>query len=58
MVRWLTENFYSGVTRYTTGAFLRVKLDDALGKRKLAPHIYETAAEARAHLHAFDRKPG
>jgi propionate CoA-transferase len=48
----------SGVTRYTTSAFLRVKLDDALGKRKLAPRIYETAAEARAHLHDFDRKPG
>jgi len=58
MVRWLTENFYSGVTSYTTSGFLRVKLGDALGKRKLAPHIYETAAEARAHLHDFDRKPG
>ena len=43
MVRWLTENFYSGVTSYTTSGFLRVKLGDALGKRKLAPHIYETA---------------
>ena len=38
-------------TRYTTSGFLRVKLGDALDKRNLAPHIYETAAEARSHLH-------
>jgi propionate CoA-transferase len=51
MVAGLTERFYSGVTRYTTSGFLRVKLGDALGRRAMAPHIYETAAEARAHLH-------
>jgi propionate CoA-transferase len=50
MVRWVTDNFYSTVTRYTTSGFLRVKLGDALGRRQLAPHIYETAAEARQHL--------
>ena len=50
MVRWVTDNFYSSVTRYTTSGFLRVKLGDALGRRQLAPHIYETAAEAREHL--------
>ncbi|MCW3474465.1 acyl CoA:acetate/3-ketoacid CoA transferase [Limobrevibacterium gyesilva] len=50
MVRWLTDRFYDGVTRYTTSGFLRVKLGDALGRRQLAPHIYETAAEARRHL--------
>ena len=51
MVAELTERFYDGVTRYTTSGFLRIKLGDALGRRRLAPHIYETAAEARAHLH-------
>jgi len=50
MVQDLTDRFYSGVTRYTTSGFLRVKLGDALGRRQLAPHIYESAAEARAHL--------
>ena len=50
MVRWVTDNFYSTVTRYTTSGFLRVKLGDALGRRQLAPHIYETAAEARQQL--------
>ena len=50
MVQDLTDRFYSRVTRYTTSGFLRVKLGDALGRRQLAPHIYESAAEARAHL--------
>ncbi len=50
MVRDLTERFYSGVSRYTTSAFLRMKLGDALERRRVAPHIYESAAEARKHL--------
>jgi propionate CoA-transferase len=50
MVQSLMESYYSDVTRYTTSGFLRVKLGDALGRRQVAPHIYETAAEARAHL--------
>ena len=50
MVQELTDRFYSRVTRYTTSGFLRVKLGDALGRRQLAPHIYESAQEARAHL--------
>jgi propionate CoA-transferase len=33
--------------------FLRMKLGDALKKRKLAPHIYETREEAKK---ALDRK--
>jgi propionate CoA-transferase len=55
MVRWVTDQFYSDVTRYTTSGFLRVKLGDALGKRQLAPHIYESAAEARRHLQEPER---
>jgi propionate CoA-transferase len=50
MVANLSERFYSDTTRYTTNGFLHVKLGDALGRREVAPHIYETAAEARAHL--------
>jgi propionate CoA-transferase len=37
-------------TRYTTSGFLRVKLGDALSRRRVAPHIYDTRNEARAHL--------
>jgi propionate CoA-transferase len=50
MVRDLVDRFYSGVTRYTTSGFLRAKLGDALNQRAVAPHIYESAEEASAHL--------
>jgi len=50
MVKYLVDHYYSGVTRYTTSAFLRMKLGDALQKRAVAPHIYESSAEARQAL--------
>jgi propionate CoA-transferase len=50
MVKHLVDNYYSGVTRYTTSAFLRMKLGDALKKRDVAPHIYESGDEARKVL--------
>ena len=50
MVKFLVDNYYSGVTRYTTSAFLRLKLGDALQKRDVAPHIYESHQEAKAAL--------
>ena len=49
MVRSLTDRFYSGVSRYTTSGFLRIKLGEALEKRGLAPHIFESANEAKRH---------
>jgi len=56
MVRDLADRFYSGATRYSTNGFLRSKLGDALGRRALAPHIYESADEASAHLHELESK--
>ncbi len=50
MVRDVVNRFYTGVTRYTTSAFLRLKLGHALARRQLAPHIFESAEEAIAHL--------
>ena len=50
MVKHLVDHFYSGVTRYTTSAFLRMKLGDALQKRDVAPHIYESSREAQQAL--------
>jgi propionate CoA-transferase len=50
MVSDLVERFYVDATRYTTSAFLRAKLGDALTARAVAPHIYESADEALAHL--------
>ena len=48
MVRSLTDRFYSGVSRYTTSGFLRIKLGEALENRGVAPHIFESAAEAKS----------
>ncbi|QNT70902.1 acyl CoA:acetate/3-ketoacid CoA transferase [Defluviicoccus vanus] len=50
MVRRVMDRHYLGVTRYTTSAFLRLKLGESLSQRHLAPHIYESAEEAAAHL--------
>lgn len=46
VVRDMHEAFYSKITRYTTSAFMRLKLGDALSRRKLAPYIFETREEA------------
>lgn len=48
MVRALTDRFYSGVSRYTTSGFLRIKLGEALENRGVAPHIFERADEAKS----------
>ncbi|MGF1641088.1 MAG: acyl CoA:acetate/3-ketoacid CoA transferase [Rhodospirillales bacterium] len=50
MVRHMEEHYYTTVTRYSTGAFLRMKLGDALERRNVAPHIFETETEARSFL--------
>jgi propionate CoA-transferase len=52
MVHDVVSRCYSRVTRYTTSAFLRAKLGHALLERGVAPHIFESAADARRHLHA------
>lgn len=49
MVTSLVSEYYSGVTRYTTSSFLRMKLGAALQKRSVGTYIYETPEEARAH---------
>jgi propionate CoA-transferase len=56
MVKELMEEKYSGVTRYTTSAFLRMKLGDALSDERTSANIYETAEEAREHLRALEKK--
>ena len=50
MVGEVVQRYYIGVTCYTTSAFLRAQLGDALRERDLTPHLYETAAEATARL--------
>ena len=54
-VRGIVDRFYSGVSRYTTSGFLRMKLGEALERRGVAPHIFESAAEAQSDFHALER---
>jgi propionate CoA-transferase len=56
MVRYLMDRYYVDVTRYSTSAFLRLKLGDALSARGVAPHIHESAEEARAYLSEIERR--
>ena len=44
----LVQRFYLSVTRFTASALLRAKLGEALRRRKLAPHIFESEEEALA----------
>jgi propionate CoA-transferase len=46
MVQQLSDKYYTHVSRYTTSAFMRLKLGAALESRGLAAHIYETPQEA------------
>ena len=56
MVEEMIAAHYTKVSRYTTSAFMRMKLGDALSRRDLAPHIFETREEAQAyHGQAADR---
>ncbi len=50
MVRNLCDRFYTEVTRYTTSAFLRLKLGDSLAAHQVAPHLFETREEALRFL--------
>ncbi|MFC5300995.1 acyl CoA:acetate/3-ketoacid CoA transferase [Azospira restricta] len=50
MVRDVVTRFYTRVTRYTTSAFTRAQIGDALQKRELAPHIFDNQRDALAKL--------
>lgn len=54
-VRGLMDRFYSGVLRYTTSGFLRMKLGEALERRGVAPHIFESAAEAQSDFRTLEK---
>ncbi|MCZ6841643.1 MAG: hypothetical protein O7G32_02295, partial [SAR324 cluster bacterium] len=46
LVKHVESNFYLSVARYSTSAFMRLKLGKALEERQLSPHIYESTDEA------------
>src|SRR5215216_1135960 len=54
-ITYLQQQYYETASRYTTSAFLRLKLGSALADRNLAPHVFETKAEA--HASALDPIP-
>ena len=50
MIRYLDLHYYRSASRYSTSAFLRAKLGEALSRRSVAPHIFETVDDAHAFL--------
>lgn len=50
MQQYLMEKYSTKVSRFTTSAFLRLKLGKALEERGAAPHIYESPDEAHRFL--------
>ena len=52
MIQYMVEHHYKTTARYSTSAFMRLKMQEALSKRGLQPHIFESAEEAHAFLEA------
>ncbi len=48
MITYMQQRYYSSASRYTTSAFMRLKLGAGLAERDLAPHVFETREEAHA----------
>jgi propionate CoA-transferase len=55
MITYMQNRYYSSASRYTTSAFMRLKLGSALAERNLAPHVFETWTEAQAFSAAQSR---
>ncbi|HEX8165592.1 MAG TPA: acyl CoA:acetate/3-ketoacid CoA transferase, partial [Beijerinckiaceae bacterium] len=49
MITYMEGRYYASASRYTTSAFMRMKLGSALTERDLKPHVFETPAEAHAY---------
>ncbi|GAB97580.1 propionate CoA-transferase [Kineosphaera limosa] len=50
MVEGLMERFYTNVTRYTSNAFLRARLDEAMSKSDFVPNLFENRTQAEDRL--------
>ena len=53
----VAQAHFSRVSRYTTSAFLRAKLEDAVRQRGVAPHTVESMHGAQQHLGGLARHP-
>ena len=47
MIAYLEQRYYSSASRYSTSAFMRLKLGEGLTERHVAPHIFETQEDAQ-----------
>ena len=52
LIEYMGVHHYGTTTRYATSAFLRLKMQEALRKRGLAPHVFERKEDAHAYLEA------
>jgi propionate CoA-transferase len=52
MIEYMLKHHYATTARYSTSAFMRLKMQEALSKRGLQPHIFERAEEAQAAIDA------
>lgn len=50
MIDGMLRHYYASTARYSTAAFMRLKMQDDLSKRGTQPHIFESAQEAHAAL--------
>ena len=50
MIEYMVQHHYLTTARYSTSAFMRLKMQEALDKRGLQPHIFERAEDAHAFL--------
>jgi propionate CoA-transferase len=57
MITYLQQRYYTTASRYTTSAFMRLKLGAGLTERELAPHVFETLPEAQAHVAGPQHRP-
>ena len=54
MIEYMSEHHYLKTTRYATSAFLRLKMQEALSRRGLAPHVFERREDAQAYIERGD----
>ena len=57
MITYLQGRYYSMASRYTTSAFMRLKLGAGLAERAVAPHVFETMHEAQSFTATHDGAP-
>ncbi|WP_072374186.1 acyl CoA:acetate/3-ketoacid CoA transferase [Hyphomicrobium sp. NDB2Meth4] len=52
MIQYMMKHYYTTTARYSTSSFMRLKMQEALKRRGLQPHIFESADEAHAIVEA------